>query len=100
MYCLLTVKYKLTFHVKANLRTLACENQLDFLDISKWRCTVTMATNFIYVTSEFECHHSSYGILFSVIIVDFQDTMLIYYIYPHSKYMVLSYGYVAYVSDI
>ena len=41
MYCLLTVKYKLTFHVKANLRTLACENQLDFLDISKWRCTVT-----------------------------------------------------------
>ena len=30
MYCLLTVKYKLTYHVKANLRTLAYENQLDF----------------------------------------------------------------------
>ena len=69
IYCLLTVKYKLTFHVKANLRTLACENQLDFLDISKWRCTVTMEMNFIYVKLEFKCHHSSLGILFSVITV-------------------------------
>ena len=43
-----------------------------------------MAVNFIYVRLEFECHHSSYGILFSVITVDLQDTMLIYYICPHS----------------